>query len=352
MVDSLRAAGCDVRVVAPVPWTRRSGHRSAVEPVEEYPTYWYPPGLFRSHYHLTMRWSIAATLNRVSRTFRPDAVLAFWADPDGTVALAHARSLGVPAGIIAAGSDLMLLPQDPARRRVIAATLHSADQVFAVGSVLQQRAIELGAAPERTSIFLAGVDRDTFVPGPRADARARLGLPADGPLLLWIGNLAAVKAPERLLRAAAALREQFPALHVALVGAGPERAALERQIADTPMLRGSVTLAGAVNHAALADWYRAATLFVLPSRSEGVPNVLLEAMAMGLPFVSSDVGSIHDLLPFGPSQVVPEGNADALRTAIAATLGTNAPAPTPRLYDRRDGARHLMERLGLAGRAP
>lgn len=349
LVESLRTAGCSVRVIAPVPWTRKSGQRTLVEPVEQYPTYWYPPGLFRSKYHVTMRWSTAATLCRVSREFRPDAVLAFWTDPDGTVAVAHARALGVPSGVIAAGSDLMLLPQDPARRRVISRTLRDAGHVFAVGSVLRQRAIELGAAPERTSIFLAGVDRDAFIPGSRADARARLDLPTDGPLLLWIGNMVPVKGTERLLRAAVALREQFPTLHVALVGGGPERTALERQAAGTPSLRGNVTFAGAVDHAALADWYRAATLFVLPSRSEGVPNVLLEAMAMGLPFVASDVGSIRDLLPFGPSHVVPEGDVEALAAAITTALETSTPAPAPRIHDSRDGARHLMERLGLAG---
>ncbi len=196
-VDSLRQIGCEVRVVAPVPWTRRIGERSAQSPQENYPTYWYPPGLFRSHYHTAMRWSIGATLARVSRDYQPDAVLAFWTDPDGTVALRHARSRGIPCGIIAGGSDLMLLPADPARREVIAATLREADHVFAVGSVLERKAIELGAPRERVSNFLAGVDLTRFGPGDRREARARLDLPQDVPLLLWIGSMVPVKATER-----------------------------------------------------------------------------------------------------------------------------------------------------------
>ena len=85
-------------------------------------------------------------------------------------------------------------------------------------------------------------------------------------------------------------------------GDGPRRPALQQDANASPMLRGRVIFAGALSHDALPDWYRAANLFVLPSRSEGVPNVLIEAMACGLPFVASDVGSIADLLPFGPSR--------------------------------------------------
>ncbi len=253
----------------------------------------------------------------MSNTFHPDAVLAFWTDPDGTVALEHARALGVPGGVIVGGSDVMLLPAHAARRRVISHTLAQADHVFAVGTVLQRKVIGLGAREERTSNFISGVDLVRFGPGDKSAARARLGLPVDGPILLWIGQMVPVKATERLLEAAAALATEFPLLHVALVGDGPRRAPLEQEATRTPALRGRVTFAGAIDHTALPDWYRAADLFVLPSRSEGVPNVLLEAMATGLPFVASDVGSIGDLLPFGPSRLVPEGDVPALAEAIS-----------------------------------
>jgi len=350
-VESLRAIGCDVRVVAPVPWTRRRGTATAVSPVESYPTYWYPPGMFRSHYHTAMSWSIRGALARVSASFRPDAVLGVWADPDGTVAIEHAHALGVPGGVVAIGSDLMLLPADPKRRRVLGQTLQRADHVFAVGTVLQQKAIELGADPARVTNFLCGVDLNRFTPGDRHQARARLGLPANGEILLWIGSMVPVKATERLLHAAARMTREFPDLTIALIGDGPRRTALEQEIAATPALAGRVRFAGAVDHEALPDWYRAANLFVLPSRSEGVPNVLLEAMTCGLPFVASDVGSIAGLLPYGPSAVVPEGDIAALTDAIATVLRAGPSAVAPRPYDRLDGARHLLEHLGLAAGA-
>lgn len=347
-VESLRLAGCEVRVVAPVPWIRRSGARATVEPPEQYPTYWYPPGVLRSHYHDAMHWSINATLRRLSHEFHPDAVLAFWTDPDGTVALKHARALGVPGGVIVGGSDVMLLPVDAARRRVISRTLAAADHVFAVGDVLRQRSIALGARADRASNFLCGVDLTRFGPGDRTAARARLGLKPEGSMLLWIGQMGKVKATERLLRAAVLLAAKFPDVTMALVGDGPRRTALQDEVDNTPALRGRVIFPGAVDHAALPDWYRAADLFVLPSRSEGVPNVLLEAMASGLPFVASDVGSINDLLPFGPSTTVPEGDIAALADAISTALRTGPESVQPKRFDRLDGARHLIKHLGLA----
>jgi glycosyltransferase involved in cell wall biosynthesis len=346
-VDSLRAIGCEVRVVAPVPWPKRRGRALAITPAESYPTYWYPPGMLRSHYHTAMQWSIGATLRSLTARWRPDAVLSFWTDPDGTVALQHARRLGVPGGVIAGGSDLMLLPSDPRRRNVIAATLRQADHVFAVGSVLVTRAVALGAPADRVSNFLAGVDLDHFGPGDRDNARRQLGLEHAGPLLLWIGSMVPVKATERLLEAAAELSKEYPGLSVALIGSGPREGALRAQVAAAPSLGERVRFVGAVDHAALPDWFRAADLFVLPSRSEGVPNVLLEALTSGLPFVASDVGSIRDLLPFGASRVVAEGDVNALTAGIRLALQANVAPPPPRPFDRLDGARHLVTHLGL-----
>lgn len=347
-VEALRALGCEVCVVAPVPWPKRIGRRSVVAPIEHYPAYWYLPGILRSHFHSEMQWSIGRELGRIAAQFRPDAVLGIWADPDGTVALRLAKSLGVPGGVVAIGSDLMILPADPSRRRVIAATMQQADHVFAVGSVLRRKAIELGAAPERVSNFLAGVDLHRFGPGDRAAARTRFGLTGHGPLLLSVGSLVPVKATERLLYAAAQLAPDHPDLTVVLVGDGPRRPALERIVAATPVLSGRVTFAGPVSHDQLPDWYRAADLLVLPSRSEGVPNVLLEAMTCGLPFVASDVGSISDLLPFGPSTVVAEGDIAALTNAMDAILRAGLARVVPRPFDRLDGARELLRHLGLS----
>lgn len=295
-----------------------------------------------------MWWSIKNELKALAESFRPEAVLAFWADPDGTVAVRLGHTLGIPSGVIAAGTDVMILPSHPPRQRIIARTLRQADHVFAVGSEIARRAVSMGAAPERVSNFIAGVDLSRFQPGNQSEAREHRGLPPKGRLLLWVGNMVPVKAADRVLQAAARLAETDPDLRVAMVGSGPLEGELRNLAASLPTLSGRVHFPGPANHDELPWWYRAADLLVLPSLSEGVPNVILEAMATGLPFVASKVGSIADLLPFGPSRSIPPAEMGNLSEVIRQVLNDPIPRPlTPIRHDRLDGARHLLTHLRM-----
>jgi glycosyltransferase involved in cell wall biosynthesis len=85
--------------------------------------------------------------------------------------------------------------------------------------------------------------------------------------------------------------------------------------------------AGVVQHGDLPDWYRAADVTVLPSRSEGVPNVLLESTACGTPFVASDVGGIAEVADPLLDRLVPAEHADALAKAITEVAGVRATTP-------------------------
>jgi glycosyltransferase involved in cell wall biosynthesis len=96
--------------------------------------------------------------------------------------------------------------------------------------------------------------------------------------------------------------------------------ALKHQIARQG-LNDRIFLMGSRDQAELADWYRAADVLALPSRSEGFPNVLLEALACGLPFVASRVGGILEIADCGVGRLVPVGDVEhlveSLRAAIA-----------------------------------
>jgi len=350
LIAAIRSTDCRVTVIAPVPWTARlRERRSANVTGADYPVYWYLPGALRTQYHWMLRWSLRKALKRVSATApAPDAVLSFWTDPDGTVAVRYARQLGVPSGVIVGGSDVMILATNPARRWRIVSTLKAADHLFGVGSEIVRRVIGFGVDPAKVSRFVRGVNRVLFRPGDRLEARRQLGIPETGPLLLWVGTMNDVKAADRVILAARGLGASFPNLRVALVGAGPRESELKALAAVSGTLAERIIFPGPVASEALPAWYQAANVMVLPSRSEGIPNVLVEGMATGLPFVASRVGSVEDLLPFGPSQAVAEGDLAAMQQAIGDVLRAGAHPELPQgQFDLLDGAREVLHHLRL-----
>jgi glycosyltransferase involved in cell wall biosynthesis len=326
------AASRPVRVIAPIPWMEAARMRDPRDPALQsevgpvhYPTYWYPPGFARHSYAWWMWHSTKSTLRRVSREFRPEGIMSYWAHPDGSVALRLARELGIPCGITVGGSDVLLLPRDPRRKRAIARTLSAADAVFAVSQDIRRQTVRLGVDPGRVHVVLQGVD-EAFAPGSRPDARARLGVDAEAPVLLWVGRMAPVKGLEVLLAAMPAVAREFPDMRLYLVGDGPPRAKLERQAAQLGVGE-NVRFMGNLPPEELPDWYRAANLTVLSSHSEGIPNVLRESLACGVPYVATRVGGIPELHDGPAATLVPPGDPAALAAGIVARL--RAP-PTPR----------------------
>ncbi len=154
-------------------------------------------------------------------------------------------------------------------------------------------------AATRTVLAPAGIDLERFAPSDAdtTTVRAMLGAPSPGtPLVLSVRRLEPRMGLIDLLEAAAVLRGRGVALHVAIVGDGPERAALEARAARND-LAGAVTLAGRIDDATLPDVYRASDVFVLPTRSlEGFGMATGEALASGLPVVATDIGATPDVL--------------------------------------------------------
>lgn len=348
-----------VHVIAPIAWTDELTARRAGKPplpagrrvthdglTVDHPRYLFPPKVGRRWYGHCYRASVGKTFRRAVEEFRPDVVFTPWAYPDGWAAVRAARNAGLPVVIQCHGSDVLLLDQHPSRKRRTVEAVTAADGVVAVSQNIADHLIRLGVRPDRVRVIIDGVDRTVFRPGPKADARAAVGLPDGPPVLLFIGNLVAVKAVDVLLTAGGQLnREAFP-VRLVVVGGGPLRANLEQQAA-TLGLAERVRFTGPLPQDTLADWYRAADLFVLPSHSEGVPNVLLEASACGTPWVASRVGGIPEIAHLGVSRLVPPNTPAELAVAIKESL-TAPPQPPPPGPKARDQAVDELEAFLVA----
>jgi 1,2-diacylglycerol 3-alpha-glucosyltransferase len=141
-----------------------------------------------------------------------------------------------------------------------------------------------------------GIDLRTFFPASRDESlRRRFGLPADRPLILYLGRLSDEKRVHVLLDAMSQLQ---PAAHLAVGGTGPAAADLEAR-ADALGIRSRVTFLGRVADEDLASTYRLADVFVMPSVAELQSLATLEAMAVGLPAVVADAGALPELVRDG-----------------------------------------------------
>ena len=190
----------------------------------------------------------------------------------------------------------------------------------------------------------------TVCPGDRLADRTNLGIGPDERLLLFVGNLVPVKAIDVLLRACVepAQGRAVPSGHCR---AGPLRTALEGASRKLG-LAARVQFVGGIPQTELPRWYRAADVFVLPSHSEGVPNVLLEAFACGTPWVASRIGGIPEIAHLGVSRMVAPSTPSELAVAIRETLdsprGELRGGPKPREEAVDELVQFLTERLGHA----
>lgn len=349
MIESLRSAGHQVTVVVPVNVIERAtaSGRSDTRSIRDaaFLPYLAPPRILRAHYHQFIWFFVRRTLRRIAATAKPDVILSFWLHPDGAVAQRLGREIGVPVVPMAGGSDVLVITRDRARRDAVERVLRASPAVLTNGETLRSAVVGLGAPPERVFAFRRGVDATRYRRGDRTRDRAEREIPEDARVLLFVGNLVHVKGPDLLLDAVAACAAVAP-WSVVWVGDGPDRAALEQR-AVAAGLGPRMRFVGRIDRDELAGWYRSADYLVLPSRSEGIPNVLLEAMACGTPYLAFDVGGVREVTP-DAAWLLPKEDVTALATALGQAYRVPRPAVPEISFDQGRMTDRIVEVLEVA----
>jgi len=239
-----------------------------------------------------------------------DIILSSWLYPDSCAVALLGNNL--PFVSIAQGSDVHHYLKMPLRRSIIVKAMQRASGIITRSAALAQLLTEAGLPNEKLHPVYNGIDFTQFKPADKSAARKALGLPTAASIILFVGNFLPVKNPLLLIHAHAKLRNT----HLVTVGGGPMEADV-RSLAASLGTMNRITFAGRRTAGDVARYMQAADVLVLPSKNEGVPNVILEAFACGLPVVASRVGGITEVhhSDFLGQLVVP-GNLDSLVNAI------------------------------------
>ncbi len=218
-----------------------------------------------------------------------------------------------------------------AKRRLERAVYRRASVVVTLTTAFKRILVEsYGLSPWAVHVVPPGVDLDLFQPGDRGEARGRLDLPTERPVVVAVRRLDARMGLDVLLNAWTRVGEQLPGSRLVIVGDGKEREPLEAMAASMGFGE-HVTFLGRVDEATLVDCYRAADVTVVPTVSlEGFGLVVLESLACGTPVVVTDAGGLPETVEgLDPTTIVAAGDPGSLAAGLLRCLGDPAATPAP-----------------------
>ena len=326
-------------VVSPVPWFPFQGvirywrphFRPQPDKYEKqngvqvyFPRFLSIPGLFKSWDGFFMALGSLSTLIKLRDQF--NIIDAHFAYPDGYAATLLGKWLKVPATITLRGTEVPLSKM-PGRKARLLTALKNATRVFSVSDSLKQHVVSLGAEIDKIRVVGNGIAIDKFYSLDKKEARAELNIPVDAKVLISVGGLVDRKGVHRVIEVLPALVDKYPELIYLIVGGESAEGNIKEQLVDqvkTLNLESSVRFLGIYSSEKLKTPLSAADLFVLATANEGWANVFLEAMACGLPVVTTDVGGNKEVVNHSDlGIVVPFGQSTSLLAALLKAFETD-----------------------------
>jgi glycosyltransferase involved in cell wall biosynthesis len=199
--------------------------------------------------------------------------------------------------------------------------LKRADRILTVSKETMKYVLRLGADKTKTSVMYNGVDTNCFRSAKKGESREKLGLPKNRTIIFSVRRLVYKNGLDTLIESAAIVARNNPDILFVVAGKGPSKQLIEDHIKELG-IEENTKLTGFVPDELLPVYYNAADYFVLPSASgEGLPLVLFEAMACGLPVIATAVGGTPEIIEHMKNGVlVPPMNPEAMAEALLKLL--------------------------------
>jgi teichuronic acid biosynthesis glycosyltransferase TuaC len=368
-LSELRRLGAEITVL--VPRVRRPGflrhfekwknydHKSPLYRIEGIEAVSIPytrlPGNFYNRWSgLSAFWAMKNIALELHKSKKFDVIYATDFFPDGDAAARLAKYLNIPAACLCIGVDVNITARSSGIiYRHFARTAKALDGTLACG---QSVADGLEAVTGKSPLCVYGVlDLEEFSPAPdKIPARKDLNLPPGKTIALYAGYLTRRKGVYELLEAINRVRKTCPDILLIMCGAGPEERKLRTLIREKG-IENIVRMTGDIEPERMHKWMQASDLFVLASHTEGMPNVVAEAMACGLPVVATAVGGLPAAVgDCGGAILVPPGNIDEMEKAIVKiindsqlriNMGIAARERAEEQFDGKRNARVILDYL-------
>lgn len=328
-IDSIAAQNIEVTVISPkpfvLPFSRIPYHNFYKLPLVEhteqydlhYPRYIYavPKKYFYSvtgslYSHFVSRYATKSIKKK------PDLIHAHFSYPDGYGMMELAKRWDIPLVISALGTiERKVAYEGTSTSKKIIEAMAFADKVLSVSEDLKLHIINLGISKDKVHVVPNGVDTDKFKSTGKEHSRNLLNLPQDKNIVLFVGALREIKGVDYLIEAAKNFVNDNTELYMVGRDDGLKKS-LEKRAAELK-ISNYIKYTGPVNHEDIPLWISASDMLVLPSLSEGRPNVVLEALSCEVPVVATDVGGIPELMINGETgYLVPAKDPSGLSEKI------------------------------------
>ncbi len=257
-----------------------------------------------------------------------DAIYAIGFFPEADIAVRLKSKFHIPVTALAIGTDINVVPKINKKMYQRYVTVaNSIDYILTCGEGLAEQIRQVTPKDKPIKPVYGLVDMNVFKPVTatiQSQIRQELSLPNSGKIVLFVGHIIRTKGIFELIDAWNTIAKKFNDIYLVLIGDGQDKAELLGRV-ETYNLRDYVRTVGVVPHSQMHRWMNASDLLVLPSYSEGVPNVVMEAMACGLPVVATTVGGLPAAV--GDSRgaiLIPPKSSEQLADAMIEILDDDA----------------------------
>ncbi len=302
---------CKVMVVNPIPWFpfssklsryknyNRIPRREVIDGIEVFhPRFLIIPRYFKFLDAITFSLAVVPLVYKLKKQFLFDIIDLHWTYPD----LLSGRILSITTKkkqLVTIRGKEALNPESYFIKFLIKQLLIRSDHVISLSKELRDICLTFGVQLQKNSVVINGVETEIFQYLQKNSCRSKLGLQKNERIILTVGSLIYRKGFDRIIKNLPEIIKIYPNTGLYIIGSeGPEgdyRKELNELIIRLN-LKKNVHFIGPVINRDLVNWYNSADVFCLSSRGEGSPNVLAEALACGCPSVSTNVGSVPEIL--------------------------------------------------------